>query len=129
MFFIALLSASVTAVILRVIAEVLRLFISSRKRNNSSYQSTTQSDNLSYRVIGINGCNCLRGFYQGIITSFFNLLTFVDGISEPHKKEYDQEAEKQHSNFPHHGKSNTAKNSPQPKQNFTSIVKGILPQI
>lgn len=77
------------AVILRIIAEMAKLFISSRKGNNASYQCANSGEQFSYREIFFSGLGCLISCSKCIITGFKHIFTFVDGIT--YKNTYKKE--------------------------------------
>jgi hypothetical protein len=120
MLVVAMLAAFISAVYLRIIASIIRLLL--HKCNNPSYDSTSTTENLSYRDIIISGHHCLCSFYQSFIACFINLITFVDGISEPKEKQSYQEANKCDGKFPSHAdKFNTSNMKVQLKGNRTII--------
>lgn len=99
---IAIILTAVVAVLLRMITEIIKLFlISCCKRNNASYKSASRSNHLSYRIIIVSGLYCFNSLINYLIFGFRNLFAYVDGITKPYGKQSKQETQEQIGDFSH----------------------------
>lgn len=100
--FLAVILAILTAVLLRITAEVIRLRLTScYKSKDTSYQRTSSCDNLSYRKILFCGFSCLYSLLSHICVGFYDVLTFINGIPNPQPKECRKKTNKQYRDFTH----------------------------
>lgn len=100
----AFILTMITTVALRMITEVIRLFLVSRGIcKNPSYQSTTRKNGLTYRVILIGGINCLYSFINYWVIGFRDLVTYVDKVANPQGNESKHKAKKQLRDISHIG--------------------------